>query len=143
MGTIADILEDKGTDVHTISPDATVFEAVSLMVEHNVGALMVLDGDEIAGIITERDYLRRVAVVGRTSRETSVSEIMTRPVVYAGSDTEIEEAMAIMTDRRFRHLPVVDGGRLRGIVSIGDLVKYRSKEQAFEIKYLTEYITSR
>lgn len=143
MGAIADILESKGNDVHTIDPDASVFAAVSAMVENNVGALLVTDGDDIAGIITERDYLRRIAVEGRTSRDTRVAEIMSSPVVYVGSDCDIEEAMAIMTDRRIRHLPVVDEGSLTGVVSIGDLVKHRSEEQAFEIKYLTEYISSR
>ncbi len=143
MGAVADILEGKGGDVHTIAPGATVFEAVTAMVEHNVGALLVTDGDEVAGIITERDYLRRIAVEGRTSRETLVSEIMSSPVIYVASECDIEEAMAIMTDRRIRHLPVVDDGALTGVVSIGDLVKHRSQEQAFEIKYLTDYITSR
>jgi CBS domain-containing protein len=119
-----------------------VFEAVQEMVEANVGSLLVTDGGDIVGIVTERDYLRRVTLEGRTDKDTAVGEIMTAPLVVVTPETEIDECMAVMTDRRIRHLPVVDGGDVVGVVSIGDLVKFRSKQQSFEIQYLTDYITA-
>ncbi len=143
MKTVADILQDKGGDVIRIGGDATVFDAVKAMVEANVGALLVTDGDEIVGIFTERDYLRRIAVEGRRSRTTLVSEVMSAPVICVTPDTGIDESMALMTDRRIRHAPVTDGGTLVGMVSIGDLVKFQTQQQSFEIKYLKDYITAR
>ena len=140
MGTIANVLTGKGHQVHTISADATVYDAVVRMVERNVGSLLVLDGDRIAGIVTERDYLRQIVVKGRTSKTTRVEEIMSSPIVYVGPGGTVEEAMAIMSDRRIRHLPVVDQGRLVGLVSIGDLVKQTAKDHKFHIQYLTDYI---
>jgi len=137
------ILEEKNGDVLQIDGDATVFDAITKMVEANVGSLLVADGGEIVGIVTERDYLRRVALEGRTERETPVRDIMTSPLYVATPETAIDECMALMTDRRIRHVPIVDGGEVVGIVSIGDLVKFISKQQAFEIKYLTDYITGR
>jgi CBS domain-containing protein len=135
------ILEEKSGDVLQIDGGATVFEAITKMVDANVGSLLVTEEGEIAGIMTERDYLRRVTLQGRTDKETAVREIMSSPLVVATPETSIDECMAMMTDRRIRHLPVVDGGAVVGLVSIGDLVKFRAKEQAFEIKYLTDYIT--
>jgi CBS domain-containing protein len=126
-----------------IGADATVFGAVKAMVEANVGALLVTDGAEIVGIFTERDYLRRIAVEGRRSRTTIVSEVMSAPVICVTPDTGVEECMALMTDRRIRHAPVTDGGALVGMVSIGDLVKFQTQQQSFEIKYLQDYITAR
>lgn len=141
MADVAKILSEKGTDVLRIGGDATVFEAIRAMVDANVGAILVTgDDDRIAGIFTERDYLRRIAVEGRTSRDTRVHEVMTAPVIAVGPETTVEEAMALMTDRRIRHAPVVDGNRLLGIVSIGDLVRQQSQEQSFTIRYLTDYI---
>lgn len=141
MADVAKILNEKGTDVLRIGGDATVFEAIRAMVDANVGAILVTgDDDRIAGIFTERDYLRRIAVEGRTSRDTRVHEVMTAPVIAVGPETTVEEAMALMTDRRIRHAPVVDGNRLLGIVSIGDLVRQQSQEQSFTIRYLTDYI---
>ena len=137
------ILEEKTGDVLRIDGDATVFDAITKMVEANVGSLLVADAGEIVGIVTERDYLRRVALEGRTERETRVRDIMTSPLYVATPETAIDECMALMTDRRIRHVPIVDGGEVVGIVSIGDLVKFISKQQAFEIKYLTDYITGR
>ena len=137
------ILEEKTGDVLQIDGDATVFDAITKMVEANVGSLLVADGGEIVGIVTERDYLRRVAIEGRTERETPVRDIMTSPLYVATPETAIDECMALMTDRRIRHVPIVDQGEVVGIVSIGDLVKFISKQQAFEIKYLTDYITGR
>jgi CBS domain-containing protein len=140
---LAEILEEKGSEVFAIDADATVFEAVQEMVERNAGSLLVTEGGEISGIVTERDYLRRVALEGRTDRDTPVRDIMSSPLVVATPATTIDECMALMTDRRLRHVPVVEEGRVVGMVSIGDLVKFKSKQQAFEIQYLTDYITAR
>ena len=143
MGSVADILDAKGHAVLTIGGTATVFQAIETMVDANVGALLITDGSSILGIITERDYLRRVTLQGLDERETPVHEIMSTPVVYVTPETEIEECMALMTERRIRHVPVVDGDELVGVISIGDLVKFQSREQSFQIRYLTEYITAR
>lgn len=143
MKTIADILHGKAGEVIRIGAGATVFDAVKAMVEANVGALLVTDGDEIVGIFTERDYLRRIAVEGRRSRTTLVREVMSTPVICVTPDTGVEESMALMTDRRIRHAPVTDGGALVGMISIGDLVKFQTQQQSFEIKYLQDYITAR
>jgi len=150
MSTIAEILAEKSGDVIRIDGGATVFEAVKAMVEANVGALLITDGDDahddgekIIGIFTERDYLRRIAVEGRRSRDTSVSEVMSSPVLVVRPETTVEEAMALMTDRRIRHAPVVEEGALVGMISIGDLVKFTSQKQSYQIQYLTEYISAR
>jgi len=143
MGTIANILAAKGTQVHTIRSDDTVFDAIKKMVELNTGSLLVMDGKEIRGIVTERDYLRDIAVAGRTSKTTRVHEVMTSRVVVVHPNAEPEEAMAIMTHQRIRHLPVVDKGKLAGIVSIGDLVKHISQDRKYQIQYLTDYITGK
>ena len=143
MHTLSEILGDKSGDVIRIDGDATVYEAVIAMVGANVGALLVTDGDEISGIFTERDYLRRIAVEGRRSRDTSVSEVMSRPVICVTPDTSVDETMALMTDRRIRHAPVVEDGTLIGMISIGDLVKFITKRQSFQIQYLTDYISAR
>ncbi|MDQ3086086.1 MAG: CBS domain-containing protein [Actinomycetota bacterium] len=137
MNQLSEILDEKGTDVLQIEADASVFEAVQRMVEANVGSLLVTEDGEITGIVTERDYLRRVALEGRTDKETAVGEIMSSPLIVVTPQTTIDECMALMTDRRIRHLPVVDGGEVAGIVSIGDIVKFKSKQQSFEIQYLT------
>ena len=113
------------------------------MVDENVGALLVTEGGKVTGIVTERDYLRRVTLEGRTEEETRVREILSAPLVYVTPETSVEECMAIMTERRIRHVPVFDGEHeLVGLVSIGDLVKFQSKEQSFQIKFLHEYIES-
>ena len=143
MSDVAQVLEGKGSEVLTIDAEATVFEAIKRMVGANVGALLVTDGGRVVGIVTERDYLRRVTLEGRTEEETLVREIMTSPLVYVTPETSVEECMAVMTERRVRHVPVfTDGRELVGIVSIGDLVKFQSKEQSFQIKFLTDYIES-
>jgi CBS domain-containing protein len=140
---VAKVLEGKGSEVLQIEASATVFDAIKRMVESNVGALLVTDGGRVTGIVTERDYLRRVTLEGRTEKETLVREIMSAPLVYVTPETTVEECMAVMTERRIRHVPVfADGRELVGIVSIGDLVKFQSKEQSFQIKFLTEYIES-
>jgi CBS domain-containing protein len=143
MHPLSEILEGKSNEVIRIGGDATVYEAVIAMVQANVGALLVTDGDEISGIFTERDYLRRIAVEGRRSRDTSVSEVMSSPVLCVTPDTTVDETMALMTDRRIRHAPVVEDGVLVGMISIGDLVKFITKKQSFQIQYLTDYISAR
>ena len=143
MTDVAKVLEEKGGEVLQIEASATVFDAIKRMVESNVGALLVTEDGRVSGIVTERDYLRRVTLEGRTEKETLVREIMTAPLVYATPEMSVEECMAIMTERRIRHVPVfADGRELVGIVSIGDLVKFQSKEQSFQIKFLTDYIES-
>jgi CBS domain-containing protein len=143
MSRVSEILRGKGTDVLKIDASATVFDAIKKIVDKNVGSILVTEGEEVVGIMTERDYLRKIAVLGRTSHETLVSEIMTAPLVYVTPETTIEESMAIMTDRRIRHLPVVEDEDVVGIISIGDLVKFQSREQSFQIQYLTDYISGR
>jgi CBS domain-containing protein len=143
MTSVADILAVKGSEVFEIDASATVLDAVKRMVEANVGSLLVMDGGNVVGIVTERDYLRRVTLEGRDENAARVREIMSSPLVYVTRDTSIDECMAVMTDRRIRHVPVVDGGDVVGVVSIGDVVKFQSKQQSFEIKYLTEYIAGR
>ena len=142
MNRLYEILEEKGGDVFEIDGDASVFEAVQLMVEMNTGSLLVTESGEITGIVTERDYLRRVTLEGRTERETAVREIMSSPLIVASPETTVDECMALMTDRHIRHVPVVEDGTVVGLVSIGDLVKFKSKLQTFEIQYLTNYITA-
>jgi signal-transduction protein with cAMP-binding, CBS, and nucleotidyltransferase domain len=143
MGRVSDILRGKGARIFSISSGSSVFDAVQQMVNHNVGSLLVLDEGDVKGIITERDYLREIVVKGRTSKTTLVREIMTAEVVAVDSTRSIEECMAVMTERRIRHLPVVDGGALVGLVSIGDLVKQMANDREVEIRYLTEYITGK
>ena len=141
MARIAEILRRKGTDVLKIEASATVFDAIKKIVEHNVGSILVTRGGDVIGIMTERDYLRKIAILGRTSHDTLVEQIMTTPLVYVTPETTVEESMAIMTDRRIRHLPVVENDEVIAVVSIGDLVKFQTQEQSFHIKYLTEYIS--
>lgn len=143
MSTVAQILQDKNGEVKKIDGDATVLEAVRTMVDANIGALLVTVEGAINGIFTERDYLRRMAVEGRQAEDTLVRDVMTSPLVYVTPETSVDESMALMTDRRIRHLPVADGGAIVGMVSIGDLVKFQSKQQTFQIQYLTDYITAR
>jgi CBS domain-containing protein len=143
MNQVSEILGDKGREVLEIEADASVLEAVKRMVEANVGSLLVRDGGEVAGIVTERDYLRSVALEGPTDEQVTVREIMSSPLIVVSPETTIDECMALMTDRRIRHVPVVgEDGDVVGIVSIGDVVKFKSKQQSFEIRYLTDYITA-
>src|ERR1700752_724125 len=127
MKSLAEILGAKGGEVLEIDADATVFDAVRTMVEMNVGSLLVTEGGEITGIVTERDYLGRVTLEGRTE-DAPVRDIMSSPSVVAAAETTVDECMALMTDRRIRHVPVVEGDRVVGLVSIGDLVKCKSEE---------------
>jgi CBS domain-containing protein len=142
VGHVSDILDAKGTDVLGIEGSATVHEAVARMVDANVGSLLVYEDGALAGIVTERDYLRRVAVEGRDERTTPVRQIMSPELVYVGPEASIDECMAVMTERRIRHLPVLGDARdVLGIVSIGDVVKFQSREQSVQIRFLTEYIS--
>ncbi len=141
MNRLAEIIEEKGSEVLEIDADASVLEAVERMVQNNVGSLLVTMDGEVTGIVTERDYLRRVTVEGRTE-DAPVREIMSSPLVVATLETTVDECMAMMTDRRIRHIPVVDEERVVGLVSIGDLVKFKSKLQSFEIQFLNDYIAA-
>ena len=143
MTQVAEILVEKGRSLLKIDADASILEAVEQMVEANVGSLLVTESGEVTGIVTERDYLRRVVVEGRTDRETPVREIMSSPLIVVTPQTSVDECMALMTNRRIRHLPVVDAGKVAGIVSIGDVVKFQSRQQSFEIQFLHEYIAGR
>ena len=143
MNRLTEILIEKGDVVLRVDADSSVLEAVRRMVDSNVGSLLVTDHGRDIGIVTERDYLRRVTLEGRDERETPVREITSSPLVVATPQTTVEECMALMTDRRIRHVPVVGGdGEVVGLVSIGDLVKFTSKQQSFELQYLTEYINA-
>ena len=141
MKTVAEILKAKGdSTVHSIAPSASVFEAVALMAEKNVGALLVMEGERIVGMVTERDYARKVVLLSRSSRETPLREVMTAAVIYVRPDQTTEDCMALMTQSRIRHLPVMDNGKLVGLISIGDLVKGIMSEQTFIIEQLQHYI---
>lgn len=142
MSTVADILRSKAdSTVHTIAPDATVFEAVQLMAQKNIGALLVTDAGRIVGIVSERDYARKVVLLSRSSRDTPLRDIMTGAVMYVNPQQTSEQCMALMTENRLRHLPVLEDGRLIGLISIGDLVKHIISEQQFVIDQLEHYIT--
>ena len=143
MNRLSEILAEKGEVVLRIEADSSVLNAVRRMVDFNVGSLLVTDEGRDIGIVTERDYLRRVTLEGRDERETPVREIISSPLVVATRQTTVTECMALMTDRRIRHVPVVaDEGEVVGLVSIGDLVKFRSRQQSFELQYLNEYINA-
>jgi CBS domain-containing protein len=141
MKTVGHILQSKQVkSVYTIAPDARVLDAIKLMAEKRIGALLVMEGKEVAGIVTERDYARKVVLHGRSSSETPVRDIMSTPVMYVRSDQTNEQCMALMTENRLRHLPVIDHGELVGLISIGDLVKDIISEQKFIIDQLEHYI---
>ncbi len=141
MTTVAEILKSKAdARVHSIGPDASVFEAVKLMAQANVGALVVVEHEQVVGIVTERDYARKVALLDRSSRDTPTRDIMTSPVMYVPPRHTSDQCMALMTESRLRHLPVMDDGKLIGIISIGDLVKDILSEQKFIIEQLEHYI---
>jgi CBS domain-containing protein len=139
--TVGDILRIKGNDVWSTTPDATVYEALQTMAEKNVGALVVLDANTVVGIMSERDYARKVILHGRSSREIRVREIMTSEVYYVRPDQDIQDCMAQMTEKRVRHLPALENDQLLGIISIGDVVKALIAEHESTIKHLEDYIT--
>ena len=141
MTTVAEILRSKSDQaVHSIAPGASVYDALRLMADKNIGALLVVEDGRIVGILTERDYARKVILMDRSSQQTPVRDIMTSSVMYARPDQTNEECMALMTDNRLRHLPVIDNGKLLGVVAIGDLVKDIISEQQFTIEQLQHYI---
>jgi CBS domain-containing protein len=141
MKLVKQVLEAKGRDVLSISPDASVLDAVKLMAEKGIGALTVMDGSTLTGVITERDYARKIILKGRSSDSTTVREVMTSEVISTSSDSSVEKCMNMMTDSRIRHLPVVDDGVVSGIISIGDLVKAVIADQKEEIEHLEHYIS--
>lgn len=142
MKTASDLLKSKPHQaVFTIAPTSSVFDAVQLMADKNIGALLVTEGTQVVGIVSERDYARKVTLMSRSSRDTPVRDIMTPDVMYVRPEATTEECMALMTENRLRHLPVMDGGKLVGLVSIGDLVKDIISEQKFIIEQLEHYIS--
>jgi CBS domain-containing protein len=144
MTAVADILKSKTSSaVHTIAPTDSVLDALRLMADKGIGALLVMEGGDIAGIVTERDYARKIALLGRTSGATLVRDVMTREVLFVGPGQTTQECMAVMTKNRLRHLPVDEGGKLLGLISIGDLVKDIISEQKFIIEQLEHYISGR
>ncbi|MET0617397.1 MAG: CBS domain-containing protein [Luteibacter sp.] len=142
MQQVRHLLEGKGKAVYAVAPDASVYEAIQQMAEKNVGALVVIRGSELVGIVSERDYARKVILKDRSSRDTPVAEIMTASVVTVAADATVDECMRLCTDGRLRHLPVLDGERIVGVVSIGDLVKAVISDQKETINQLESYITS-
>lgn len=138
---VRDLMKGKRTDkIFSVSPDATVLEAMQLMAEANVGAVLVMTGDTVDGILSERDIVRKVDLLGKTSAIAKVREIMTSKVLYVEPGQSVEECMALMTEKRIRHLPVLDGGKLQGVVSIGDVLREVIHEQKFLISQLEHYI---
>ena len=140
MKTLKQLLQAKPLGILSIAPDARVYDALKIMAEKNVGALLVMDAGRLTGIITERDYARKVILQGKSSLDTPVREIMTEKVLCVHPDQSVEECMGLMTDKRIRHLPVMEGERLIGVLSIGDLVKETISEQQFVIEQLVSYI---
>ncbi len=141
MSKVSEILKNKGDMVLSVESGESVFDAICLMSELNIGAVLVQDNDTISGIFTERDYLQKIALKSLSSKETKISDVMTKPVISAEPDDSVQKCMEIMTTCRCRHLPIVDKGKLLGIVSIGDLVKRLLDDKQTEVKKLSEYIT--
>lgn len=141
MTTVAHVLQGKGHDVYSISPDAPVYDALKRMAEKDVGALIVLEGQRLVGIMSERDYARKVILHGKSPSNTPVREIMSDKVFFVRPEQTIEECMALMTDKHIRHLPVFQGEKLIGVISIGDVVKAMISDREFQIRQLETYIT--
>lgn len=141
MSTVDKLLKVKGSDVWSIDPQATVFAALELMFEKNVGGLLVVDGGKLIGIFTERDYARKLILRGRLSKDTCVRELMTQNVLYVNPKNTIDDCMRLMTQKRVRHLPVLQDGKILGVVTIGDIVKRIISEQEFTIHQLENYIS--
>jgi CBS domain-containing protein len=142
MRLVKHLLEDKGGVIHAIEPDKPVLDAIRLMADKYIGALLVMKGSQLLGIVSERDYARKVILKGRSSAETPVREIMSASVLTVSPGDSVNHCMKLMTDRRVRHLPVVDDGRVLGVVSIGDLVKAVIEDQAQELEHMQRYISS-
>ena len=141
MATVRDMIRKKGYDVFTIAPEANVFEALNLMAEHNIGALLVMTGEEINGIVSERDCVRKVDVMGKTAKDTKISEIMTREVITVDADQPLEECMELMSDKNIRHLPVCEGKKLLGLLSVRDVLREVIEVQQIMLSQLERYIT--
>jgi len=141
MKQISDLLRHKGRAVWSLSPDATVYEAIDQMAQKEVGALLVMEGEKLVGIISERDYARKVFLNGKSSKETPVREIMSYPVVCASPELTVEQTMTLLTEKRIRHLPVVIGEKVVGVISIGDVVRGMIDDRNFHIDQLTKYVT--
>jgi CBS domain-containing protein len=141
MKSVRGVLETKGSDVCSVRPETTVYDTLKLMAEKNIGAVLVLEGERPVGIFSERDYARQVILKGKTSKDTPVHDVMTSRVVFVRPEQDIEECMALMTAKRCRHLPVIEKGKLVGILSIGDVVKAVISEKEFHILQLENYIT--
>jgi CBS domain-containing protein len=142
MKTVRDVLGAKGGKIWFVTPGNTVYEALQLMAEREIGAVLVMEADRPVGILSERDYARQVILKGRTSKDTPVREIMSTRLVYVRLEQTVEDCMALMTDKRIRHLPVLDEGKLLGVLSIGDIVKAVISEKQFLIEQLENYISS-
>ena len=142
MRTVRQLLADKPAEVHAVAPEAPVIEAIRLMAAKSIGAVLVLRGDALEGILSERDYARKVVLQGRSSADTPASAIMTAQVVTVAPDTPVPACMQLMTERRIRHLPVLEGGHVVGVISIGDLVKAVIADQQLELEQLQRYIAS-
>jgi CBS domain-containing protein len=142
MRSIAHVLDTKGRDTWRIKPEDSVYDAIKMMAEKDAGALLVMENEKLVGIISERDYARKMILTGRSSQQTPVSQIMTKSVLYVRSDQTVEECMSLMTEKRLRHLPVVDEGQVTGMISMGDLVKSIITEQKIKIEQLEQYITA-
>lgn len=140
MSTVRHLLASKGEQIFSVKPTDMVYEAIRRMADHGVGALLVMEGEQLLGIISERDYARKVILVGKSSRETPVADIMTRQLVTVRPSSTVAECMQLMSNKRIRHLPVLDGERVQGVLSIGDLVKQIISEQQREIEQLSQYI---
>lgn len=140
MNTVSELLHQKNSGIIFVNPDTTVYEALSLMAEKEIGAVLVMEGDTLGGIFSERDYARKVALLGRSSKEIAVREIMTEKVITVDSACQIEHCMKIMTARRIRHLPIMEGEKVIGVVSIGDILKSVLQEKEFVISQLEQYI---
>ncbi len=143
MKTVKQVLDNKGYQIHSIAPESTVYEALEKMAKKSIGALAVLDGEELVGIVSERDYARKVILRGKVSRDTPVREIMTTEVICVSSQQSVDACMKLMTEHRIRHLPVVENGQLAGLISIGDVVKAVIEDQQFTIEQLQHYISGR
>ncbi len=143
MQLVSHIISNKGSEVHSVGPDTTVFDALKLMADKNIGAVIVLEDNEVVGIMSERDYARKIILKGKSSKEIPVREIMSTRVFYVKPEQSIEDCMALMIDKRFRHLPVMEDGKLKGVISIGDVVKALIAQKEYEIEQLENYIAGR
>jgi|SRR3954470_5363184 len=142
-GTISAILREKGAAIHSIAPDTTVYDAIQVMADRNIGALLVMNNQRLVGVISERDYTRKIALKGKQSKQTPVSEIMFSPVISVGDDASVEECMELMTKHRIRHLPVLAGDRVVGVVSIGDLINWIIKTQREVLNSMEDFISGK